>query len=124
MKVFGVSQSSGVERILYVERGSKGIVLAIKEQVKGRWSQEEQERSSVEVREDDLVPTIIDPSPGGSTVEGTSPVHGWKMLLGVDVRRNEVWLSVRPVTGLVTEDVAVGIDDFQDALDEAIGGAG
>jgi hypothetical protein len=122
MKVFGVSQSSGAERVLYVEGGSGGIVLAIREQVKGRWKQEEQERASVAVREDDLLPAITDPVPGGATVEGTSPAHGWKMLLKVEVRRNEVWLSARPVTGLVVEDIAVGMDDFQDALDEAIGG--
>jgi hypothetical protein len=124
MKVFGVSQSSGAERILYVQRGSGGIILAIKELVKRQWQKEEQERASVAVREDDLLPAITDPVAGGVTVEGTSPAHGWKMLLKVEVRRNEVWLTARPVTGLVEEDVAVGLDDFQDALDEAIGGAG
>jgi hypothetical protein len=123
MKVFGVSQSSGAERLLYVERGGGGIVLAITESVAGRWGPEEQERARVAVREDDLLPAITDPTPGGAVVEGTSPTHGWKMLLKVEVRRNEVWLSARPATGLVEEDVAVGLDDFQDALDEAIGGA-
>jgi hypothetical protein len=123
MKVFGVSQSSGAERLLYVEPGAGGIVLAIKDRVKGRWQEEERERARVAVREDDLLPAVTDPAPGGATVEGTSPVHGWKMLLKVEVRRNEVWLDARPVTGLVGEDIAVGLDDFQDALDEAIGQA-
>jgi hypothetical protein len=123
MKVFGVSQSSGAERLLYVERGGGGIVLAITESVAGRWGPQEQERARVAVREDDLLPAITDPTPGGAVVEGTSPTHGWKMLLKVEVRRNEVWLSARPATGLVEEDVADGLDDFQDALDEAIGGA-
>jgi len=75
------------------------------------------------VREDDLIPALTDPVPDGAVVEGTSPVHGWKTLLKVEVRRNEVWLTARPATGLVGEDVAVGLDDLQDALDEAIGGA-
>jgi hypothetical protein len=44
------------------------------------------------------------------------------VLLGVEVRRNEVWLSARPATGAAT-DVAVGLDDFQDALEGAIGQA-
>src|SRR4051794_34915758 len=98
MKVFGVSQSSGAERTLYVERGGGDrLVLAIKESVAGRrWQQQEdQERASVAVREDDLLPAITDPTPGGATVEGTSPAHGWKMLLRVEVRRNEVWLTAR-----------------------------
>jgi hypothetical protein len=121
MKVFGVSPSSGAERCLYVEPGGDGIVLAIREQVAGRWKEEERERTRVLVRQDDLLPAITDPAPGGTTVGGMSPVHNWKMLLRVEVRRNEVWLSARPVVGLVDEDVAVGLDDFQDALEEAIG---
>jgi hypothetical protein len=123
MKVFGVSPSGGQERTLHVDHGGGGIVLAVKEEAAGRWKKEERELASVTVREDDLVPAITDPVPGGAVVEGTSPTHGWKMLLKVEVRRNEVWLSARPVTGLVGEDVAVGLDDLQDALDEAIGGA-
>jgi hypothetical protein len=106
---------------LDIEPGEGGIILSIREQVAGRWKTEEQERTRVLVLEDDLLPAITDPTPGGITVKGTSPVHGWKMLLRVEVRRNEVWLSARPVTGLVDEDVAVGFDDFQDALDDAIG---
>ena len=115
MKIFGVSQTSGAERELEVEGGADGIVLTIRDHDGGK----EQERISV--RADDLLPAITDPSPGGSTVNGTSPAHGWKMQLGVVVRRNEVWLTARPVTGLVATDVAVGLDDFQDALEGAIG---
>jgi hypothetical protein len=123
MKVFGVSPSCGEERSLHVEAGGDGIVLAITELVAGQWKGEERERerTRVLVPPDDLLPAITDPAPGGSTVGGTSPVHKWKMQLRVEVRRNEVWLSARPVVGLVDEDVAVGLDDFQDALEEAIG---
>ena len=121
MKVYGVSQSSGAERCLEVAWGGGGIVLAIQDP--GTKRQPGQEWARVAVREDDLLPALTDPAPGGATVEGTSPVHGWKMLLKVEVRRNEVWLDARPVTGLVGEDIAVGLDDFQDALDEAIGQA-
>lgn len=124
MKVFGVSPSSGEERLLYVEGASGGIVMSIREEVEGRWKKEERERMAVLVREDDLLPTVTDPVAGGTTVEGTSPAHGWKMLLKVEVRRNEVWLTMRPLTGLVDEDIAVGLDDLQDALEGAIGGPG
>jgi hypothetical protein len=123
MRVFGVSQSSGEERRLHVEAGGGKIGLAITEQVAGQWKQEERELAKVAVPEDDLLSALTDPRPGGATVEGTSPAHGWRMLLKVEVRRNEVWLSARPATGLAWEDVAVGLDDLQDALDEAIGDA-
>jgi hypothetical protein len=41
------------------------------------------------------------------------------MLLDVEVRRNEVLLRARAEVGEGT-DVAVGLDDFQDALEGAI----
>ena len=112
MKIFGVSQSSGVERRLYVERGADGIVLIINDHEGNK------ERERILVPVDDLLRTITDPAPGGSTVEGVSPAHGWKMLLQVEVRRNEVWLK-QPASGEGV-DVAVGLDDFQDALEGAI----
>jgi hypothetical protein len=115
MKLFGVSQSSGVERRLYVERGADGVVLIIKDHDKST------ELERVLVRADDLLPAITDPTPGGSTVKGVSPAHGWEMLLQVEIRRNEVWLSARSVTSTAATDVAVGLDDFQDGLGEAMG---
>jgi hypothetical protein len=114
MKVFGVSQSSGMERRLYLERGADGIVLTVNDHNENR------ERARIMVREDALLPAITEPIPGGSTVEGISPAHGWKMLLQVEVRRNEVWLTARLASG-ETVDVAVGLDDLQDALEGAIG---
>jgi hypothetical protein len=113
MKIFGVSQSSGVERSLHVERGHDCIVLIIKDLDGSK------ERERILVKEDDILSAIIDPAPGGNTVEGVSPVHGWKMLLQVEARRNEVWLLMRPATGEGT-DVAIGLDDFRDALEAAI----
>ncbi len=113
MKIFGVSQSSGVERRLYVERGIDGIILIINDHDGNK------ERERIQVRGDDLLHTITDATPGGRTVEGVSPAHGWKMLLQVEVRRNEVWLKAKPASG-EGADVAVGLDDFQDALEGAI----
>ncbi len=117
MKVFGVSQSSGAERELVVEGGKDGIALTIRDHGGGA------ELERVLVRADDLLPAITDPAPGGCTVEGTSPAHRWRMLLTVEIRRNEVWLTARPATAKAAVDVAVGLDDFQDALERAIGPA-
>jgi hypothetical protein len=39
------------------------------------------------------------------------------MTLDVEVRRNEVWLSVHPGDAA---DIAVGLDDLQDALEGVI----
>ena len=108
MKIFGVSQSSGRERSLHVERGADGIVLIIKDLDGSK------ERERILVPVDDLLSTITDPAPGGRTVEGVSPGHGWKMVLQVEIRKNEVWLKTEGA------DLAVGLDDFQDALEVAI----
>jgi hypothetical protein len=110
MRIYGVSQSSGVERRLYVERGAEGIVLIINDHEGNK------ERERILVPADDLLHAITDPAPGGRTVEGVSPAHGWKMLLRVEVRRNEVWLTAGPPSGGGV-DVAVGLDDFQDGLE-------
>src|SRR4051794_35173227 len=114
MKLFGVSQSSGVERRLNVERGADGVVLIITDHAGGK------ERERILVPAEGLLATVTDPTPGGSTVEGVSPAHGPKMLLDVEIRRNEVWLTARGGPG-EGSDVAVGLDDFQDALEGAIG---
>jgi hypothetical protein len=113
MTIYGVSQSSGVERRLKVERGGPGVVLTIVDHVGNK----EQER--ILLTEDDILAAVMDRPPGGSTVEGTSPVHGTKMLLDVEVRRNEVLLRAR-VDSEAGTDVAVGLDDFQDALEGVI----
>jgi hypothetical protein len=114
MQIFGVSQTSGADRRVFVERGGEGVVLVIKVHGGGK------ELARVLVPADELLAAITDPAPGGSTVEGTSPAHGWQVLLGVEVRRNEVWLSAKPAAG-AGADAAVGLDDFQDALAGAIG---
>jgi hypothetical protein len=113
MTIYGVSQSSGVERRLMIERGGQGVVLTITDHVGGK------ERERIMVQADNLLATIMDPRPGGSTVEGISPPHGANMVLNVEVRRNEVLLRARAGSGDGV-DVAVGLDDFQDALEGVI----
>jgi len=113
MKIYGISQSSGVERRLYVERGGEGIVLTISDHEGNK------ERERILVQPDDLLHTLTEPTPGGITVPGVSPAGGRQMELQVEVRRNEVWLEAGPPSGQRT-DVAVGMDDFQDALEGTI----
>jgi hypothetical protein len=113
MKVYGLSQSSGVERRLFVERGSDGIVLIVTDH------QGNVERGRIMIQADDMLGAITDPPPGGAVVEGVSPNHGTKMQLEIEVRRNEVWLALRGEGGAAA-DVAVGLDDLQDALEGVI----
>jgi hypothetical protein len=109
MRVYGVSQSSGTERRLLVERGGDGVVLVITDHVGNR------ERARIMVRADDILAAVVAPPPGGATIEGIAPPHGEKMRLEIEVRRNEVLL-----TAGADADVAVGLDDLQDALEQAI----
>jgi hypothetical protein len=110
MTIYGVSQSSGVERRLTVARGGQGIVLTFTDHAG------DAERQRIMVPADDLLATVMDRPAGGATLAGMAPPHGASMLLDLEVRRNEVLLRARPVAGEGT-DVAVGLDDFQDALE-------
>jgi hypothetical protein len=104
-----------VERRLFVERGGDGVVLVITDHVGNR------ERARILVRADDILAAIVAPPSGGATIEGFAPPHGEKMLLDLEVRRNEVLLTARLGAGADADaDVAVGLDDLQDALEQAI----
>ena len=113
MTIYGVSQSSGVERRLKIEYVGHGIVLIILDHKGG------EERGRILIGTDDLLATITGAPPTGSTVEGISPPQGAKMLLDVEVKHNEVQLTARTGSG-EEADVAVGFDDFQDALEGVI----
>jgi hypothetical protein len=114
MTIYGISQSSGVERRLKVERGAEGIVLTITDHVG------DVERERLLLQPDSLMAAVMDRPPGGVTLEGTSPPHGGTKFLDVEVRRNEVLLQVR-ANSESGWDIAVGLDDFQDALEKVIG---
>lgn len=113
MKIFGLSQSSGVERQLRIERGIEGVVLTLIDHVGSK------ERGRIVVSGDAFVAAILEPPVGGATVEGLPQLQGEKLLLDIEVRRNEVLLRMRPVSG-DGSDIAVGLDDLQDALEGVI----
>jgi hypothetical protein len=110
MKIFGVSQTNGIERVLKLERGIDGIVLTLADHVGGK------ERARVIVPSDAFVGAIMEPTVGGSVVNGLPQPQGSPMQLAIEVRRNEVLLNIREENG-VSVDVAVGSDDLQDALE-------
>jgi hypothetical protein len=110
MKIFGVSQSSGVERVLKLERGIDGIVVTIANHLGGG------EVGRIKVNSDTFVGAILEPVVGGSIVEGMPEPQGPSKQLVIEVRHNEVWLQLQGESG-VGADVAIGLDDLQDALE-------
>ena len=113
MKIFGVSQSSGVERQLKIERGIEAVVLTLTDHIGGK------EQGRIFVRGDEFAAALMEPAFGGSTIKGIIQAQSERMLLGIDVRRNEVLLVIRSESEEVG-DVAVGLDDLQDALEGVI----
>ena len=113
MTIYGVSQSSGVERQLTVEKGIEGVVLTIIDHV-GR-----KEQGRMSILADKLVAAITDAPERGSTVDGITSPNGTKKQMQVEVRRNEVWLTMSSDSGNGT-DISVGFDDLQDALEGVI----
>lgn len=108
MVIYGLSQSSGVERRLEIDRSGPCISLGIYDHASGM------EQDRVFVLPDDLMAAIINRPEGGSTIEDAAQAEGTRKHLDVEVRRNEVLLKTR---GDREWDVAVGLDDFQDALE-------
>jgi hypothetical protein len=111
MKIHGISHSSGAERQLTVEKGIDGVVLTILHKLTRK------ECGRIVVPGDALVNAIMGPREGGTIIDGLPQSHGPKLSLNVEVRRNEVWLTIRPGEMV---DIAIGLDDIQDALEGVI----
>jgi hypothetical protein len=94
-----------------IERGTEGVVLTLTDTVGLH------ERGWVNVPGDNLMTAIMDAKLGSARIEGIRQPRGEKMTLDIEVRRNEVWLSVHPGDAA---DIAVGLDDLQDALKTVI----
>lgn len=107
MVIYGLSQSNGTERRLEIDRSGPCISLGIYDHGSGV------EQDRIYVLPDALKAAIIDRPNGGSTIEDAAQAEGTKKQLDVEVRRNEVQLKTR---GDREWDVAVGLDDFQEAL--------
>lgn len=113
MTIYGVSQSTGVERRLMVDKVTEGVVLTIIDH-RGR-----KEQGRISLAADDLVAAVTDAAARTTPIKGLPSPNGVKWQLVVEVRRNEVWLTMSSDAGDAT-DIAVGFDDLQDALEGVI----
>jgi hypothetical protein len=111
MTVYGLSQSNGVERVLEIDKSGERLLLHIHDDP-------EQPREKILVAPAEVVSALTDGESGARTIEGASPQQAKRKLLDIEVRGNEVLLWVRPETG-AGWDIAVGLDDFQDAVEAA-----
>ena len=112
MTIYGVSQTSGVERRLEVAGAGEGVSLGIYDHAGG------EERDRIVVPAADLMTAVTERPEAGSTIEGEAA--GARRRLDIQVRYNEVQLRTHG-EGQSEWDVAVGLDDFQDALEVAVG---
>jgi hypothetical protein len=114
MELYGLSQSSGAERMLGVARDGEGVQLRATEAGRagplGRVVVSAARRAAV----------LAGRPAGGALVEGVCPETGGRGQLVVEVRGNEVLVCARPESG-DGWDVAVGLDDLRDTLDTAAG---
>ena len=110
MVINGVSQSSGVERVVEITRAESEIAFVFRDRIGNV------ERESILFPMDDILATLADRPKGGSTINGTSPNREERKLLDIEVKRNEVLLTARGESK-PGSDAAVGLDDLMDALE-------
>src|SRR6478609_5617333 len=97
-----VSPSTGVERKVEVVAALVGVRLAFRDGKKGNVL------AFVIAPADELMTVLSEQPSGPQAMQGD--VGGVARKLEIEVRRNEVWLTVGGV------DAAVGLDDLMDAL--------
>lgn len=114
MVIFGVSQSTGVERQLKLDRAGTGILLSIVDHVG------EVERERIIAQTDDIMAALVAPMGQKTIIDGEAPASGKKKHLEMEMARNEVLLRCHEPASEGC-DVAVGSDDFQDALEQITG---
>ena len=112
MTIYGLSQTTGVERTLVVEKTAAGFLLHSRDE------ESYDDRDRIVVPSDLLLAALIDRPAERSTIRSASANGEARKLLDITVRGNEVQLWVRTETGNDWE-IAVGFDDFQDALEQA-----
>ncbi len=113
MAIDGVSQSTGVERVLEVARADTGVLFVIRDRVGNV------ERERIILQADDLLAILEDRGVGRRTLTGRSAKPDEPRQLDVEVGRNEILLWTHESSN-GEGDVAVGLDDFQDALEPLI----
>jgi hypothetical protein len=112
MTIYELSQTSGAERTLFVEKTGAGLLLHFRD------PQSYGALDKIVVPSEPLLAALIDRPSERSTIQGAEAQGEAAKLLDFEIRRNEVMLWVRTETGR-SWDIAVGFDDFQDALEQA-----
>ena len=107
MTIDGVSQSTGIERLVDVGAADAGLQLTIRDRKLGS------ELGRAVVPADALMAVLTEQPKGPQTIAGEAGAA-----LEVEVRRNEVLL------GLGGPDAAVGLDDLMDAVGGALADGG
>jgi hypothetical protein len=112
MVIYGLSPTSGAERTLDVQKTAAGVRLHSRDDNSYR------DIDTIIVPLDPLLAALIDRPADRSVIPSESAPGEARKLLDITVRGNEVLLWVRTETGNGW-DIAVGFDDFQDALEQA-----
>jgi hypothetical protein len=112
MTIYGLSQTTGIERTLEVDTIPAGVRLH------SRDGESYRDIDKIVVASEPLLAALMDRPAERTTIPSVSAEGEASKLLDMTVRGNEVMLWVRTETGNGW-DIAVGFDDFQDALEEA-----
>ncbi len=112
MTIYGLSQTTGAERILDVAKAAGGLLLH------SRDPESHRDIDTIVVAADALLAVVMDPPADRTTIRGVEAAGEASRRLDITVRGNEVLLRVQTETGNAW-DVAVGLDDFQDALEQS-----
>jgi len=112
MMIYGLSPTTGAERTLDVQSTAGGLLLHSRDPESFR------DIDRIVVASDELLSAVIDRPAELTTIRGMVPDGEASRRLDITVRGNEVVVSVWTETGNAW-DIAVGFDDFQDALEQA-----
>ena len=113
MTIYGLSPTTGAERTLDLEKTPAGLLIHSCDPESYRGI------DRIVVDPHALLTAVIDRPAGQTRIDGvTAAAGGASRRLEITVRGNEVVLAVRTETGNGW-DIAVGFDDFQDALEQA-----
>jgi hypothetical protein len=113
MTIYGLSPTTGAERTLDIEATGAGLLLH------SRDPESYQDIDRIVVEPGELLSAVIDRPAEQTRISGVTAAAGEaSRRLDITVRGNEVVLTVQTETGNGW-DIAVGFDDFQDALEQA-----
>jgi hypothetical protein len=112
MTIYGLSPTTGAERTLDLEKTTTGLLIHSRDPESYR------DIDRIVVDPNALLTAVIDRPAEQTRIDGVTAVSGEaSRRLDITVKGNEVVLAVQTETGNGW-DIAVGFDDFQDALEQ------